>query len=131
MSFHFSKRSKDNLATCHLPLQKLAKAALATSPIDFIVIEGHRDKAKQDEAFRKGASKLRWPKSKHNAMPSYAMDVCPYPISWNDIEAFKVLGAHMKATWDLMPDEDKEGFRLEWGGDWKKFVDMPHYQIVK
>ena len=37
----------------------------------------------------------------------------------------------MKATWDLMSDDDKEGYKLEWGGDWKKFVDMPHYQIVK
>lgn len=131
MSFNFSKRSKDNLATCHLPLQKLAKAALATSPIDFVVIQGHRSKADQDKAVASGASKLRWPKSKHNAMPSYAFDAIPYPVNWADLEAFKVLGAHIKATWEAMPEEDKEGYKLEWGGDWARFVDFPHYQIVK
>jgi peptidoglycan LD-endopeptidase CwlK len=70
MSFVFSRRSKKNLETCEIPLQTLATKALATSPIDFTIICGYRGKKDQDKAFSSGASKLKFPNSKHNKWPA-------------------------------------------------------------
>lgn len=123
----FSKRSLDNLATCHPDIQKILQDAIRTaSPdLDFVVICGHRGKADQDAACAKGASKTPWPKSRHNSLPSEAADVIPYPVDWNDAARFRKLAAHVKAT------ADRLGIQIEWGGDWRGFVDMPHYQLPR
>jgi len=75
---NFSKRSLTNLSQCHPDLQKIAHEAI--KEFDFVVICGHRNKADQEEAFRKGASKVHWPNSMHNKKPSLAFDAYPYPI---------------------------------------------------
>jgi len=130
--FKFSQRSLDNLKTCHPVLQLLAKKALAKGTLDFTVICGHRDKASQDAAFKAGTSGLRWPKSYHNKLPSAAMDIVPYPfISWKDIAAFEALGSLIQETWNEMTDDEKEGYSLFWGKNWKGLVDYPHWQITK
>lgn len=82
----WSKRSSDNLSECHEDLQKLAAAI--DKRIDIEVICGYRGEKEQNEAVRKGTSKLKFPKSKHNTKPSRAFDACPNPIDWNNREAF-------------------------------------------
>lgn len=131
MSYVFGKRSKESLSTCNSALQTLAKKALATSPMDFSIICGHRNKQDQDKAFSDGTSKLRWPRSKHNKQPSLAFDAVPYPLDWNDLDSFKDLGEHIKSTWESLSLEEKEGWDLSWGGDWKSFKDYPHYELIK
>jgi peptidoglycan LD-endopeptidase CwlK len=131
MSFVFSRRSKKNLETCEIPLQTLATKALATSPIDFTIICGYRDKKGQEEAFASGASKLKFPNSKHNKWPALAFDAVPYPLDWHDIKSFQELGDHIIETWGSMTDEEKMGFDLSWGGTWKSFKDYPHYELRK
>ena len=42
------------------------------------ILCGHRDRPEQDEAFRTGKSKATFPNSKHNVLPSRAMDIAPY-----------------------------------------------------
>jgi peptidoglycan L-alanyl-D-glutamate endopeptidase CwlK len=76
----FSERSLKNLAECHPDLQRIAHEAI--KEFDFVVIEGHRGQKEQNEAFARGTSQLRWPRSKHNKSPSLAFDACPYPIDW-------------------------------------------------
>ncbi len=131
MSFVFSRRSRKNLETCEIPLQTLATKALATSPIDFTIICGYRDKKGQDEAFASGASKVKFPNSKHNSWPALAFDAVPYPLDWHDIKSFQELGDHIIETWGTMTDDEKMGFDLSWGGNWKKFKDYPHYELRK
>ena len=80
MSYKLSERSLNNLAECHPDLQKIAHEAI--KEFDFVVIEGYRGEKEQNEAFAKGFSKLRYPKSKHNKRPSLAFDACPNPIDW-------------------------------------------------
>ena len=45
---------------------------------DFSVICVHRGKDEQDEAFSGGVSTKEWPNSRHNKIPSSAMDLAPY-----------------------------------------------------
>jgi peptidoglycan L-alanyl-D-glutamate endopeptidase CwlK len=127
--FKFGKRSMSNLSTCEEALQKLAHKALATSPKDFTIICGHRNKAEQDAAFKSGNSQLKFPTSKHNKLPSQAFDFCPYPLDWDDIKSFTEIGEHILGTWEDM--EEKEDWDIEWGGQWKKFKDYPHIQITR
>jgi peptidoglycan L-alanyl-D-glutamate endopeptidase CwlK len=129
--YKFSKRSLSNLATCHPLLQALAQEAIKT--FDFTVIEGHRNKAKQMEAYANKTSKLKWPRSKHNKMPSEAFDAIPYPFpGWSGTQskaAFQAQAEAILAAWEALGDQTA-GWKLtsahvSWGWD------SPHFQIER
>ena len=132
----FSKRSQDNLASCHKDLQTLFSAVLPK--MDITVIEGHRTVERQQELFAQGRTK---PgnivtyidgvnrKGKHNLNPSLAVDVVPFPIDWNDIERFKNLNNIVVDTWTYLKSQGKVHNKLIWGGDWNRFKDYPHYEL--
>jgi peptidoglycan L-alanyl-D-glutamate endopeptidase CwlK len=122
-------KSLDRLDTCDPRLQRIAKMAIART--DFIVLCGYRSRAEQEDAFERGATKLHWPNSKHNASPSQAFDLAPVPIDWNNLEAFRNLARI------ILEEAGKLGIRLRWGGDFNmngkpddKFVDMPHFELL-
>jgi hypothetical protein len=117
----FSKRSTDNLATCHRDLQKVAHEAI--KHFDFVVICGHRGKAEQQKAFREKKSKLQWPNSLHNKLPSLAMDCVPVPLNWQDKASFDKMGAVMKEAAKTV------GVRITWGGNFRDWYDGPHVQL--
>jgi hypothetical protein len=94
------KASKLKLETCDVRLQQLVTAvaaevdagALAAQNVtDVTVLCGYRGEAEQEAAFKAKASKLHFPHSKHNIIPSRAVDLAPYPIDWGDREAFLAL----------------------------------------
>lgn len=72
----YSKRSKANLGSCHLSLQELFNEVI--KHVDCTILQGHRGKEEQDHYYRLGKSKLQYPKSRHNSMPSEATDAGPY-----------------------------------------------------
>lgn len=74
----FSAKSLSKLKTCHPLLQEICHELIKT--YDFSVNCGHRGKAEQDKAVRDGASKAKWPTSRHNKTPSLAVDIYPYPF---------------------------------------------------
>jgi len=119
--FTFSQASKDRLATCDHRLQELMNDVIQHANISILC--GHRGKEDQDKACAAGNSKTPWPSSHHNCSPSQAVDVTPFPIDWNDTKRFKELGALVKERATAL------GIAIEWGGDWNKFVDLPHYQL--
>lgn len=122
----FSKISRERLATCHLNLQRLMNLSVENSPIDFIIACGYRNQEDQDKAYAQGYSKVKWPNGKHNKNPSCAVDIAPYVngmVVWDDITLFHKLADHIKGVAYAL-DID-----VEWGGDWKGFVDFPHWQI--
>jgi peptidoglycan L-alanyl-D-glutamate endopeptidase CwlK len=94
MAFKYGKRSLTNIAQCHPDLQKIAAELI--KEMDVTVICGHRGKDAQNKALRDGTSKLPWPKSKHNSLPSRAMDVCPSPINWEKRAQFLEMRERMK-----------------------------------
>lgn len=127
----FSDTSKKRLATCHPDLQKVFNKVIEN--YDCTVTCGHRGKEEQDEAIRTGASKLAWPNSKHNSLPSKAIDVVPFPVDWADMSRFYHFAGFVLAVAQSM------GVKLRWGGDWngdlkfrdEKFKDLPHFELVE
>lgn len=117
----FSNTSKNKLASCHPDLQRLCEEAI--KDMDFTVLCGHRNEKDQNEAFDKGASKLKWPCSKHNTIPSKAVDLAPYPVDWNDLQRFKDLAECMKSHARTL------GIKIQAGADWK-MKDFPHYELI-
>ena len=86
------KSSRDKLSTCHVELQDLIQEVaagvdqgdLAYAGIhDITVLCGHRGEQEQNEAVANGASETPWPRSKHNRLPSDAVDVSHHPVDWN------------------------------------------------
>ena len=125
----FGSRSKKRLATCDDRLQDLFKEVV--KHFDCSVIQGHRGKADQNKAFDEGRSKLRYPDGNHNAVPSKAVDVAPYPIDWSDRDRFHYFSGFVLGIASQM------GLKIRWGGDWdrdtqvkdNKFDDLPHFEI--
>ena len=125
----FGKRSKKRLATCDDRLQKLFKEVIKY--FDCTVIQGHRGEAEQNRAYDAGRSKLRYPNGKHNASPSRAVDVAPYPVDWEDRDRFHYFGGFVLGIASQM------GLKIRWGGDWdrdtevkdNRFDDLPHFEI--
>lgn len=131
--FKWGKTSLDRISTCHPALQALAHALIQRQdlPFDLTVLCGHRSKEDQDAAVRSGASKLRWPKSKHNQLPSLAIDLAPLidgQVSW-DWKYYHQLAPIVVEVWDALPDEAVDGLILEWGGAWPTLKDGPHWQV--
>ena len=85
----FGKVSTQNLSTCHGALQRLANEVIKY--VDHSITCGHRGQAEQDKAVAAGNSTVKWPNGKHNKTPSEAIDVAPYPINWDDAEAFTLV----------------------------------------
>jgi peptidoglycan L-alanyl-D-glutamate endopeptidase CwlK len=127
----FSSKSKRKLDTCHESLQQLFSEVVKS--FDCTVIEGHRGEKKQNEAYRKGNSKLKYPNGKHNKTPSIAVDVIPYPIDWKDRDRMHYFGGFVLGI------AKKMGFKIRWGGDWdmdthtkdNKFDDLVHFEMKK
>ena len=125
----FGSRSISRLNTGDDRLQNRFKEVV--KGFDCTVIEGHRGKEKQNEAYRKGNSKLKFPKGKHNKMPSIAVDVAPYPVDWTDRDRFHYFGGYVLGI------AKKMGLNIRWGGDWdmdtqtkdNKFDDLVHFEI--
>lgn len=135
MTYRFSQRSFDRLMTCHPDLVLLMSEALSDPdcPCDFAITSGHRGQDEQDAIFAAGNSKLPWPRSRHNALPSLAVDAVPYipgrGLSW-DWEHIEPLAAHVKATWQRLARAERTSgtFDMSWGGDWR-WRDGAHYQL--
>lgn len=124
-------RSLENLSLVDIRLQQIVQEAIEI--MDFSVIEGHRDDARQNYMYRTGLSQLKWPKSKHNALPSLAVDLAPYPIDWNDTERFVLLAGVMFTI------AKQKGIKIRWGGDWdndgimidETFRDYVHFELLE
>ena len=125
----YSNRSAIKLAECDERIQRVFNKVIRT--IDHTILVGYRDEATQEEMYDQGRSQLQFPKSKHNKLPSQAVDVAPYPIDWNDRERFTLFAGFVLGTAQQM------GINLRWGGDWDKdwetadnsFDDLVHFEL--
>ena len=123
--------SKVKLGECHIDLKRLVEEVIKS--MDVTVICGHRPKEEQEAAFAEGRSKVHFPNSNHNILPSNAVDIAPYPIDWNDVRRFYYMGGYVLAT------AERLGIKIRWGGDWngnfdikdQNFHDLPHFEIIE
>ncbi len=126
----YSRESKENLSECHEDLQKIFNEVIKY--FDCTVLCGHRGDADQNMAYMKGFSKLKYPQSKHNRVPSMAVDVVPYPLDWKDTNRMYHFGGYVKGIAQSM------GINIRWGGDWdsdtevddQSFIDLPHFELI-
>ena len=126
----FGKKSKLRLLTCDYRLQEVFNEVI--KKVDCSVLEGHRDEERQNKLFKEGKTKVTYPKGRHNAKPSRAVDVVPYPVDWEDRERFHLFAGFVIGVAYRM------GITLRWGGDWNqnfevddnKFDDFPHFELV-
>jgi peptidoglycan L-alanyl-D-glutamate endopeptidase CwlK len=89
---------------------------------DFVVTQGLRTKAEQQQMVAKGASQTM--NSKH--LTGDAVDLAVLKdgkITW-DFEEYERLAAVMKGV------ASKHGVRIVWGGDWHTLKDGPHFELV-
>jgi peptidoglycan L-alanyl-D-glutamate endopeptidase CwlK len=135
----FGKRSRAQLDTCRPVLVNICEMVI--KDYDFTVLCGRRGEDAQEEAYRTGRSKVRWPNSKHNTpngIGSQAIDVAPWHtglphIRWDNEREFVFLaGRMMQAAYGY-------GTRLRWGGDWDMDddlydrnvpFDLVHFELV-
>lgn len=128
--YKFGETSLANLATLDIRLQDLLKEAIKY--IDFTIVEGYRDRIRQEELFEKGLTKARFGESKHNVYPSLAVDIAPYPSLYKDREQFIFLAGHIMAI------GKRRNLLIRWGGDWDRdndltdnnFDDLPHFELT-
>jgi len=126
----FGKKSLEKLSTCDKKLQLVLNEVIKT--IDCSVLEGHRGEQRQNKLYDEGKTKLKFPNGRHNASPSRAVDVVPYPIDWEDRERFHLFAGFVLGIAKQL------GINLRWGGDWNinwfvddnNFDDFPHFELV-
>jgi peptidoglycan L-alanyl-D-glutamate endopeptidase CwlK len=125
----WSARSLSNLKGIHPDLRRVLDRALQESPLDFVVTEGLRSIERQREMLRIGASTTL--KSRH--LTGHAVDL----YAWVDLNLngkveftemanprlLKIIAGAIKSA------AAKENVSIVWGGDWKKFKDMPHVEL--
>jgi len=132
---NFSKSSKQKLSECHPKLQELFNEVIKYE--DCKIIVGYRGEAQQNQAFLEERSTKRYPDSKHNRMPSWAVDVVPYfknepHIRWNDKEKFYYFIGFVYGI------AAKMGIKIRSGADWdmdgelhdQNFFDLPHFELI-
>lgn len=125
MGYKLSKTSMKRLGTCHSEIQIVILKAIEISPINFGVACGFRNREDQNKAFNENKSRVQWPNGKHNKLPSLAVDLYAYVdgmASWNEKHLSMLAGVILSIANNLV-------IKLKWGGHWKDFVDMPHYEI--
>ena len=119
--FRFSKRSLDNLKGVNPELVKVVHKALELSEIDFVVTEGLRTLERQQMLYDQGKSQTM----NSNHLTGNAVDVAALvdgTVSW-DLNYYKVISTAFKAA------SAELGIPINWGGDWKGFVDAVHFEL--
>ena len=119
--FKFSKRSLQRLEGVHEDLRSVMMYAITISPVDFAITEGLRTLDRQKQLLEAGASKTL--NSRH--LTGHAVDVAAF------------IGRELRWDWPLyerIADSVKQAAKvvqipIEWGGDWKRFRDGPHFQL--
>lgn len=146
----FSNKSKEKLKSVHPDLVKVLELAITYTEQDFSIIEGVRNEEQQAIYVRTGKSKTM--NSKHLVQKDgygHAIDVVPYPVSWELEKFYPIADAIAKAAKELK-------VTVRWGGAWinlnssklsakelldnyvkarkkagnKVFIDALHFEIV-
>jgi len=129
MAFKLGEKSLANLHGVHPDLDKVVHRAIQISPIDFRVNEGLRTIDRQRQLVAIGASKTM--RSRH--IHGFAVDLIPLVDLDKDgkIETEEMFHwpLYSKLAAAVKQAANELGVQIEWGGDWKKFKDGPHFQL--
>lgn len=139
MSYKLSERSRKRLEGVHPSLLLLIDYSIFDSPYDFGIplYGGLRSVEDQQKLYAKGRT-LKGKivtytdgvkrKSNHQAKEDgygHAFDIFIYvngKVTWNS-KYYKIVADHIKNCAKELK------INIEWGGDWTKFKDYPHFQL--
>ena len=127
MSFILSPRSRQRLQGVHEDLVQVVERAIRITEVDFTVLEGLRSAERQQQLFEKKATLLNGVTRKSRHQTGHAVDLGALvdgEVRWDWPLYHKLAAAMKKAAVQLET-------ALEWGGDWKRFPDGPHYQLPR
>jgi peptidoglycan L-alanyl-D-glutamate endopeptidase CwlK len=119
--FKFSQRSKERLVGVDPSLVKVMEEAIKASPYDFSITEGVRTKERQKELY--DAKKSLTLQSKH--LVGKAVDIAVFvdgKLTWEH-KYYLAVATHIKAVAENL------GVKIIWGGDWRRLVDGPHFEL--
>jgi len=127
----FGRQSQKHRKTLHPDLQTVLDEAIKI--YDFSITCGHRGKDAQNKAFADDKSTKQWPDSKHNKFPSDAVDLCPYPVDWENRDRFIFLIGIIYCIAKQKSIKIRSGGN--WKGDWQfgkqKFDDLVHFELIQ
>lgn len=121
MTYSFGIKSVKKMTGVHPALKKVLYRAIEITDVDFSIIEGVRTLERQKQLVASGASKTL--NSRH--LSGHAVDIAPYvegEIRW-DWPLYHRLAKVMKTA------AKEVGVPVQWGGDWIRFKDGPHWQL--
>lgn len=133
MAYGLSARSLKALEGVHPDLVRVVKRAITITPQDFLVLEGVRTPERQRELYAQGRTKpgkkVTWTLVSNHFKKAdgfgRAVDLCPFPVDWNDHKKFAAIAKAMKEA------AKAEGVPLAWGGDWRTNKDSPHFELAR
>jgi len=137
MAFSYGRNSLKKYELLSPGLQRVANRVQGYGILDFSIIESFRPRAEQNRLYDMDPprTKVLWPHSKHNHLPSVAMDCVPYVVgklSWFKLHCCILAGLMLAAA-------KEEGVKLRWGGNWdmdsepitdQDFQDLVHFEEV-
>jgi peptidoglycan L-alanyl-D-glutamate endopeptidase CwlK len=122
MGYKLGTKSLSKLEGVHPDLVKVVKRAIELTECDFTITEGLRSKERQAQLLKE--KKTTTSNSRH--LTGHAVDLAAWvegTVSWDWKYYHQIADAMKKASKELNID-------TEWGGDWKKFPDGPHFQLT-
>ena len=125
--FKLGNNSIKNLTGVDGRLIEIADLAITISPIDFGIPStgGLRSESDQAQLFKDGVSKADGVNNKSYHQSGKAVDLYAYvdgKASWDKAHLTIIATSMLQAAAQL-------GYPLKWGGLWKSWQDMPHYEI--
>ena len=119
-----TERDLSRLAGVNSDLVRVIRRAAAITTMPFMVQEGLRTLERQKKLVEQGASKTL--DSRH--LTGHAVDILP--LDEKSLPSWHWPLYHRLAVIVKRAAQD-EGVPVEWGGDWKRFKDGPHWQLPK
>jgi peptidoglycan L-alanyl-D-glutamate endopeptidase CwlK len=127
MTYKLGKNSMKNMEGIDDRLIDIVELAITISPIDFGVPSsgGFRSTEDQAKLYTAGKSKCDGRNNLSYHQSGKAVDVFGYvdgKASWDTLHLTTIATCLLQASSQL-------GHELQWGGLWKGFKDLPHFQI--
>lgn len=138
-NFKLSKNSKSNLSGVNKSVNELVNRVIKKTPVDFGIPKygGFRTSQEQNNLYHRipKVTQLDGFKRKSYHQSGWAFDIFIYhdgKACWDCIHFYKDVWEIIKEEFELMKSEGKfeDNQTIEWGGNWKRFRDYPHFQIV-
>lgn len=122
-----NERSHRNLAGVHEDLVRVVKRAAEIAAVPFIVTEGVRTLARQQELVAAGKS---WTlDSRH--LTGHAVDLCDADNAGYEMPDMIEIGRAMKQAASELGVPIEWGANVKYGGDWKTKNDSPHFELTR